>query len=118
MAVAEPAMFAVGDIVRRLRSGHYDLNKTNKILGTEIKFKGLSHASTLKAHGDSVVEWVDEHGALVSYDQKGKIFNMMGSLKEISNKGSYKTRGLLYYKFEDLQLVKKPDGTINNYSIY
>lgn len=102
MAVAEPAMFAVGDIVRRLRSGHYDLNKTNKILGTEIKFKGLSHASTLKAHGDSVVEWVDEHGALISYDQKG----------------SYKTRGLLYYKFEDLQLVKKPDGTINNYSIY
>ena len=102
MAVAEPAMFAVGDIVRRLRSGHYDLNKTNMILGTEIKFKGLSHASTLKAHGDSVVEWVDEHGALISYDQKG----------------SYKTRGLLYYKFEDLQLVKKPDGTINNYSIY
>jgi len=102
MAVAEPAMFAVGDIVRRLRSGHYDLNKTNKILGTEIKFKGLSHACTLKAHGDSVVEWVDEHGALISYDQKG----------------SYKTRGLLYYKFEDLQLVKKPDGTINNYSIY
>jgi hypothetical protein len=102
MAVAEPAMFAVGDIVRRLRSGHYDLNKTNMILVNEIKFKGLSHASTLKAHGDSVVEWVDEHGALVSYDQKG----------------SYKTRGLLYYKFEDLQLVKKPDGTINNYSIY
>lgn len=102
MAVAEPAMFAVGDIVRRLRSDYYDLNKTNMILYNEIKFKGLSHASTLKAHGDSVVEWVDEHGALISYDQKG----------------SYKTRGLLYYKFEDLQLVKKPDGTINNYSIY
>lgn len=102
MAVAEPAMFAVGDIVRRLRSDYYDLNKTNMILYNEIKFKGLRHASTLKAHGDSVVEWVDEHGALISYDQKG----------------SYKTRGLLYYKFEDLQLVKKPDGTINNYSIY
>lgn len=102
MAVVESAMFAVGDIVRRLRSGHYDLNKTNMILFNEIKFKGLRHASTLKAHGDSVVEWVDEHGALISYDQKG----------------SYKTRGLLYYKFEDLQLVKKPDGTINNYQIY
>ncbi len=102
MAVAEPAMFAVGDIVRRLRSDYYDLNKTNMILYKEIKFKGLRHASTLKAHRDSVVEWVDEHGALISYDQKG----------------SYKTRGLLYYKFEDLQLVKKPDGTINNYSIY
>lgn len=94
------AMYITGDLVSRTRTGDYKLSITQDIL--KKHFTDIYHASTIDSVGDSKVEWADEDGALVSYEQKG----------------NYKLRGFLYYKNEDLKLIKRSEQVINNYEIY
>lgn len=92
--------FIKGDVVKRLCTGNYQLTKTENVL--RHHFPGQSHANTTDSVGDSTIEWVDEEGALVSYDQGG----------------GYNKRGWLYYANKDLKLVKRLKEVINDYAIY
>ena len=93
-------MYATGMMVVRLNTSLYKLSKTDDILSKH--FKDQSHASTDTGIGDARVEWADEEGALVSYEQPG--YNGV--------------RGWLYYLNQDLQLVRRPEEVINDYAIY
>jgi hypothetical protein len=94
------AMYTTGMMVVRIYTDAYKLIKTKDILSTH--FKGQSHASTDRGVGDAKVEWADEHGALVSYEQAG--YNGV--------------RGWLYYLNQDLELARKLEEVINDYAIY
>lgn len=65
--------------------------------------RGREVSSTTTGRGDKpeVVLWADEDGALIEYSQEG-----------------YDRMGHLYYRNENLALVKRPDVVINDYSIF
>lgn len=95
------AMYATGMMVVRTNKSNYNLDKTSKII--RENFPDKCHASTSSGTDeDTKVIWADEEGALVEFNQ--------GS--------GYKNRGLLYYKNQDLKLVKRPEEVINDYQIY
>jgi len=96
-------MYARGDMVTRINKSGYDLDKTKVII--QEHFPDITHASTVDGvDGSEIVMYADQDGALIQYMQTGS---------------NYKDKlGYLYYTNKYLELVKRPEEVINNYSIY